>query len=194
MVKTTLFCKYCASPNIGKTIFKTKDLTDKTFEPKISLTGPESTTGSMPELGIGLGHLTRKKSRELLVETTLCNTCRNIDAGISARDSNHLEVESSASAESIIIPHSLSVLLRNSGVEDDEITSGLQGIRKKFQEIYTKWKKTGGINQCKCNKVGKKLMFEIKLGLVITCWIIIDSIGSKMVFRLAYGGGKVVCQ
>jgi len=166
-------------------------MNDKTLEPEISLSGLGAAIG-IAGLSLKGGHITKKKSRELIFETSYCKTCRNIDASISSKESHHLEMQSNSRTELVIIPHGLSVFLKDINFHHEELALRIQDLKTSLDGIYRKWQKVGS-NPCKCNKVGRKLMFELKKGIIITCWIIIDSIGNKIVFRLSYGGGNVQC-
>lgn len=159
---------------------------EKVLDPEITL--PEPNTG-IPIKFRG-GKYGKMKGKEFHYKSTYCKTCRNIDV-IELNEPKSI-ISNKNNAE-IVIPTILNEQLEIHSYEPYDVIQLMRSITKKLEKIYKQWSQGGGINPCKGNHVGRKIKIVLRSGLKIPCWVIVETIHRKIVFRLCYGGSNVEC-
>ncbi len=175
-------CRFCGSDNLTNIRVTLKKTRTDQLKPEVSYQKIKASVGS----------LTRKKESGTSYITKFCTTCRNIDAVNIENPTPPLEAYISDFQKWVIIPYMLSTHLKGIKYDEVEITRLLRCIRNCLEKIYNKWS-IDGLNICKCNHMGRKIIIPLKHGVGIMCWVIVDSIKNKIYLRLSYGGNKIEC-
>jgi len=157
---------------------------EKVLEPEVNL----EPTG-LPIKFKG-GRWGRMRHKEFHFKVTYCKTCKNIDV---VDKSKPKEIISNRHNASIVIPSILNSQLEIHSYEPQEIIQLINSVTNRLEKIYKKWSQAGGINPCKGNRVGKKIKLALYSGIKIPCYVIVEAIRNKIVFRLSYGGSNVNC-
>lgn len=177
-----LNCRFCGSDNLTNIRVNLKKTSTNQLKPEVSY---KKIKGS-------LGSITRKKESETNYITKFCTTCRNIDAINEINPTPPLEAYNSDLEKWIVIPYMLSTHLKSIKYDEVEIAKLLNCIKNCLEKIYNSWS-IDGLNPCKSEHMGKKIIIPLKHGVGIMCWVIVESITNKIYLRLSYGGNKIRC-
>jgi len=177
------FCKYCGSNRITDVKVTNHLSRTKMFEP----------SAGMHDVKLSLGSLSKKKGQDYTFDSTLCHTCNHIHVVDQLGMSMPVEIQQSNNPISVIVPYTVQVQLKTLEYEEDEIIRLIHSQRKKLGKIHKRWSKRGGHNPCKRGNMGYKISLKLKRGTPIPCYVIVDRIQDRTVFRLCYGGGKTEC-
>jgi len=157
---------------------------EKVLEPEVSL---ESIGLPMKFKG---GRWGKIKNKEFHFKVTYCKVCKNIDVVDYTKPK---EIISNKHNAEIVIPSILDNQLKIHDYEPYDIIQLVNSITKRLEKTYQKWSQGGGYNPCRRNHVGKKIKLLLHSGLKIPCWVIVETVRNKIVFRLCYGGSNVNC-
>jgi len=175
-------CKFCGSKDITDVRISYHKTKTKKFEPKLGI----------EKISASLGSLQSKKDSEYTMISKYCKTCLNIHVSESSTQSKPIELFSYSTSKKIVIPYTLAGHLKSVSYQTSDLQKLAYNLSKKLDKMYKGWLKKG-LNPCKCNRMGYKIKLKLKQGTVIMCWVIIDMIENKVVYRLSYGGGNVTC-
>lgn len=175
------YCRFCGSEDLKDIQVNIKNTTTNQFKPEVSY----------KQLGISGGSITKQKETGGKYISKFCLTCRNIDA-VNIGTTRPLEAYSSRIDKIIIIPSTLTTHLSSICYEPDEISTLIKKISKCLLKIHNSWSIQGN-NPCKEDRVGRKISFQLKHGVEVTCWVIVETIKNKIYLRLTYGGNKITC-
>ncbi len=175
-------CKFCGSYDIVDISITHQKSKTKKLEPKLGIM----------KISASLGSLQSKKGSEYTMISKYCKKCLNIHVSDSFTQSEPLELFSESANKKIVIPYTLAVHLKSMRYQISDLQKLAYELGKKFDKMYKKWSKKG-LNPCKSNRMGYKIKLQLKQETVIMCWVIIDMIENKIVYRLSYGGGNITC-
>ena len=178
---TSNFCKFCGSTNLKTIKNPISSIKEKNFKLGVTYDG-------LIPLGVSASW---KKGSETSYNTAFCVTCRNLDATNSTNPTRPLIIPPNYLNKHIVIPHLLCTHLTNN-YDDAKIKGTIMSISDNLEKIYNKWSQSG-VNPCKYDHVGKKIIIRLKFRVSITCWVIVDSVQDRIYLRLSYGGNKIIC-
>lgn len=174
------FCMFCGSIDIVNVKVSEDAEKSKGVNPNLSVGGH----------GISIGHFETAKGSSVSFDSKRCRKCLNVNVIDSTNPSEPMIID--MQSYEIVIPFSLFNvldLIQIKSVKDilNLINNYIIDITKHSKNYFKK-----GINPCRKNRVGYKLKIEIN-AYTIFCWVIVDIVDNKLIYRLSYGGLNIRC-
>jgi hypothetical protein len=183
------FCKCCGSEDITDYIYESRIKQGLSIDPTVDLGAMDISDQSsiVPFRVNSLLHYDDTEETAGKYATRICKICGNINIS-TANVPLRVAIDEH---EIVLMPYMLYFVLRMKRYEDTRVEEIILGLWiRELRRIKDRWIRNHGVNPCCDGRRGFKTTLRLDGGLRLELWVLLDTDGDDLIYRLNYGGLK----